>query len=42
MVSSLVKDSFASVEMMIEMSAAVVEYCRFSGCSLLEVLYGIN
>ena len=24
------------------MEAAVVEYCRFSGCSLLEVLYGIN
>jgi hypothetical protein len=41
-ISSLAKDSFASVAEIIEMEAAVVEYCRFSGCSLLEVLYGIN
>lgn len=36
------KGIIASTEEVIEMSTAAAEFCRFSGCSLLEFLYAIN
>ena len=36
------KDVFASEEEIISMTSSVVDYCRLSGCNLLEILYGIN
>ena len=36
------KDIFASEEEIISMTSSVVDYCRLSGCNLLEILYGIN
>ena len=36
------KDLLASEEDILEMTNAVADYTRISGCSLLEVLYGIN
>ena len=36
------KDVFASEEEIISMTSSVVDFCRFSGCNLLEILYGIN
>ena len=35
-------DMLASEEDILEMTNAVADYTRISGCSLLEVLYGIN
>ena len=35
-------DQFASVEELIEMNAATVEFCRLSGCTLLDFLFGLN
>lgn len=40
--NSLMKGVIASTEEVIQMSAAAAEFCRFSGCSLLEFLYAIN
>ena len=36
------KDVFASEEEIISMTSSVADYCRLSGCNLLEILYGIN
>jgi len=42
LLNNIFKDVFATVDEIVEMNQAVVEYCNRSGCSLLEVLYGIN
>ena len=40
--NNLFKEEFASVDELIEMNKTIVEFCLGSGCSLLEVLYGMN
>lgn len=42
LLNTMFKDTFASVEEIMEMNAAVLELCQFSGCSLFTVLYAIN